>query len=129
MCSLSSFPTHNESYLDWMLVLLLLIRIGIPGDMIHSCRFLFMNSNSIYLNVLSFTLASQAILPVLASPPGTIPTDLSTTLSRPDLVLISNDSIHLFELTIPTNTQQHLLAARAQKKDQYGSFITSNILG
>ena len=46
-----------------------------------------------------------------SSPPSTIPTNLSSTLSRPDLVLVSND---LFELTVPTNTQQHLLAARAR---------------
>ena len=40
-----------------------------------------------------------------ASPPSTIPTDLSTSLSRPDLVLVSKESIYLFELTVPTNTQ------------------------
>ena len=34
-------------------------------------------------------------------PPSTIPTSLSSTLSRPDLVLVSNNSICLFELTIP----------------------------
>ena len=52
-------------------------------------------------------------------PPNTIQTDLSSTLSRPDLVLVSNNSICLFELTIPTNIQQHLLAARARKEDRY----------
>ena len=56
-----------------------------------------------------------------SSPPSTIPTNLSSTLSRPDLVLVSNDSICLFELTVPTNTQQHLLAARARKEDRYSS--------
>ena len=54
------------------------------------------------------------------SPPSTIPTELSTSLSRPDLVLVSKDSIHLFELTIATNTQQHLLA---RKEDRYGSLL------
>ena len=44
----------------------------------------------------------------------------SSTLSRLDLVFVFNNSICLFKLTIPTNTQQHL-AARAQKEDQYGS--------
>ena len=57
------------------------------------------------------------------SPPSTIPTELSTSLSRPDLVLVSKDSIYLFELTVPTNTQQHLLAARAWKEDRYGSLL------
>ena len=56
-----------------------------------------------------------------SSPPSTIPTNLSSTLSRPDLVLVSNDSICLFELTVPTNAQQHLLAARARKEDRYSS--------
>ncbi|XP_065903961.1 uncharacterized protein [Dysidea avara] len=41
---------------------------------------------------------------VSVCPPSTIPTNLSSTLSRPDLVLGSNNSICLFELTIPTNT-------------------------
>jgi len=61
------------------------------------------------------------------SPPSTIPTKLSTTLNRPDLVLVSNNSIILFELTIPTNTRRHLLAAnsvaKARKEDRYGSLL------
>ena len=57
------------------------------------------------------------------SPPSTIPTELSTSLSRPDSVLVSKDSIYLFELTVPTNTQQYLLAARAWKEDKYGSLL------
>ena len=44
-------------------------------------------------------------------------------LSRPDLVLVSNNFMYLFELTIPTNTQQHLLAARAQKEDKYSALL------
>ena len=59
-----------------------------------------------------------------SSPPSTIPTNLSSTLSRHDLVLVSNDSICLFELTVPTNTQQHLLAARARKEDRYSSLLS-----
>ena len=38
-------------------------------------------------------------------PPSTIPTILSSTLSRSDLVLVSINSICLFKLTIPTDTQ------------------------
>jgi len=56
-------------------------------------------------------------------PPSAIPTNLSTTLSRPDLVLISDDSLCLFELTITINTREHLLAARAQKEDRYRSLL------
>ena len=39
------------------------------------------------------------------------------------MVLLSKDSVYLFELTIPTITQQHLLAARAWKEDRYGSLL------
>ena len=71
---------------------------------------------------LSETFKLYADLPgylASSSPPSTIPTNLSSTLSRPNLVLVSNDSICLFELMVPTNTQQHLLAARARKEDRY----------
>ena len=68
-------------------------------------------------------LTFQVIYLTSVSPPSTIPTKLSTSLSRPDLVLVSKDSIYLFELTVPTNTQQHLLAARAWKEDRYGSLL------
>ena len=66
-----------------------------------------------------------------SSPPSTIPTNFSSTLSRPDLVLVSNDSICLFELMVPTNTQQHLLAARAieRKIDTAPCNMTSSFLG
>ena len=57
------------------------------------------------------------------SPPSTIPTKLSTSLSRLDLVLVFKDSIYLFELTVLTKTQQHLLAARARKEDRYGFLL------
>ena len=43
---------------------------------------------------------------------STIPPHISSTLSRPDLVLVSADSIVLLELSIVTNTQQHFLAAK-----------------
>ena len=39
------------------------------------------------------------------------------------MVSVSKDSIYLFELTVPTNTQQHLLAARVRKEDRYGSLL------
>ena len=61
------------------------------------------------------------------SPPSTIPIKLSTSLSRPDLVLVSEDSIYLFELTIPTKTQQHLLTARARKENRYGSLLYDDL--
>ena len=100
---------------------MLLIKAGIPGDMIQSQRFLFADSNNTYVPDF-FKL--HAVLPgYLASvcPPSTILTNRSSTFSRSDLVLVSNNSICLFELTIPTNTQQHLLAARVWKGDWYSS--------
>ena len=36
------------------------------------------------------------------SPPATIPTNISTTQARPDMVLIEDLSVNLLELTIPT---------------------------
>ena len=41
-----------------------------------------------------------------------IPPHDTSTLSRPDLVLVSADSIVLVELTVVTNTQHHFLAVK-----------------
>ena len=57
------------------------------------------------------------------NPPGTIPPNLSSSLSRPDLVLISDDSITLFELSVVTNTKYHLSAANSRKEDRYGPLL------
>ena len=58
-----------------------------------------------------------------ASPPSTIPPHITPTLRRPDLMLVSTDSIVLLELSVVTNTQHHLLAARNCKEDHYGSLL------
>ena len=50
------------------------------------------------------------------SPPSTIPSNLSTFLSRPDF---SPDSITLLELSVVTNTKHHFLAASHRKQDRY----------
>ena len=50
-------------------------------------------------------------------------THIKSTLSRPDLVLVSTDSIMLLELSMVTNTQHHFLAARNHKEDCYGSLL------
>ena len=55
------------------------------------------------------------------SPPSTIPPHITSTLSRPDLVV---DSIALLELSVVTNTEHHLSAARNCKEDRYGSLLT-----
>ena len=58
-----------------------------------------------------------------ASPPSTIPPNFSSSLSRPDLVLVSSDSIVLFELTVVTNTKHHFTAASLRKQDRYGPLL------
>ena len=55
------------------------------------------------------------------SPPCTIPPNFSSSLSRPDLVLVSSDSIVLFELTVVT--KHHFSAASHRKQDRYGPLL------
>ena len=58
------------------------------------------------------------------SPPSTVPSGLSSSLSRPDIVLISDDCITLLELSVITNTSNmHLLAANIRKEDCYSSLL------
>ena len=57
------------------------------------------------------------------SPPSTIPSNLSSSLSIPDLVLVSSDSITLLELSVVTNTKHHFLAASHRKQDHYGPLL------
>ena len=49
------------------------------------------------------------------SPPATIPADISTTTSRPNLVLITEPEVTILELTIPFNLPGALAAARSRK--------------
>ena len=49
------------------------------------------------------------------SPPATIPVDMSTTSSRPDLVLINGLDVKFLELTVPFNSPEALAAARSRK--------------
>jgi len=49
------------------------------------------------------------------SPPATIPADISTTTSRPDLVLIAGPEVTFLELTVPLNSPEALAAARSRK--------------
>ena len=52
------------------------------------------------------------------SPPATIPTNISATQARPDMVLIEDLSVNLLELTIPTNTYEALQAAKNRKLEK-----------
>ena len=52
------------------------------------------------------------------SPLTTIPTNITTTWARPDMVLIDDLSVNLLELTIPTNTYEALEAARNRKLEK-----------
>ena len=76
----------------------------------------------IYQTALGCMLTFPAIFSVSAHQALPLPTFLPH-LAGPDLVLIPDDSICLFELTIPTNTQEHLLAAKARKEDRYSSLL------
>jgi len=58
------------------------------------------------------------------SPLSTIPPHITSTLSRPDLVLVSTDSIVLLELSVVTNSQHHFVAAKTRKEDRYGSLLS-----
>ena len=49
------------------------------------------------------------------SPPATIPTNISTLLARPDIVLIEDMSVNILE---PTNTREALQAARKRKSEK-----------
>ena len=49
------------------------------------------------------------------SPPATIPADISTTTSRPDLVLITGPEVTFLKLTVPFNSPEALAAARSRK--------------
>ena len=49
------------------------------------------------------------------SPLATIPADISTTTSRPYLVLITGRVITFLELTVPFNSPEALAAARSRK--------------
>jgi len=51
-------------------------------------------------------------------PTATIPTNISTTTARPDLVLVSESSISMLELTVPTKSHQAIQAARGRKMNQ-----------
>ena len=68
-------------------------------------------------------LLSCMLISHATCPPSTIPPNFSSSLSRPDLVLVSSDSIVLFELTAVTNTAHHFSAASHRKKDCYGPLL------
>ena len=52
------------------------------------------------------------------SPVATIPTNITTTTSRLDLVLISKPEIMFLELTVPSNSPEALAAARSRKANK-----------
>ena len=73
------------------------------------------------LETLSATSHLHADIPswrASESPPATVPTNISTTRARPDMVLIEDLSVNLLELTIPTNTYEALQAARSRKSEK-----------
>ena len=61
------------------------------------------------------------------SPPATVPTDISTTTSRPDLVLISESEITFLELIVPFNSPEALAAAWSGKSLKSSSLQLTNV--
>ena len=55
------------------------------------------------------------------NPPATLPLNLSVSADRPDVVVVSDRVIRIFELTIPTNNTIHLLQAKHRKEAKYYS--------
>jgi len=89
-------------------------------DMALFCRLSFTTLRRIYHHVanfmLTFLVARQMLVPSVIFH---LMLHLAT-LTRPHLVLVSTDSIVLLELSVVTNTQHHLLAAKTRKEDHYG---------
>ena len=54
----------------------------------------------------------------LNNPPSTIPPSLLATSARPDIVVISGPSIHLLELTVPSNSVKNITNARERKQSK-----------
>ena len=52
------------------------------------------------------------------SPPSTLPRDITTSLVRPDLVMIEDSSITILELTVPFNSRDALQAASLRKSNK-----------
>ena len=59
------------------------------------------------------------------SPPATLHTDLSTSTARPDIVLVSEESVTMLELTIPSNSKEAIIKAKERKtnKSNYNLLI------
>ena len=58
-----------------------------------------------------------------SSPPATIPPSISTTSSRPDLVLVSERELYLLELTICNNSPTGFSEARRRNDVQYAPLV------
>ena len=48
-------------------------------------------------------------------PPATLPTDLSTSTARPDITLVSEESVTMLELTIPSNSKEAIVKAKRER--------------
>ena len=89
--------------------------------MIQYYRFLFKAYSETYHPVVKFMLIFLVTWPVLDPQTLFHQAFYHASLSSPDIVLISNDHITLLELSVISNTKQHLLAANFRKEDHYSS--------
>ena len=55
----------------------------------------------------------------------TLPTNLSTSTARPDLVIVSENNVTMIELTIPSDSRAAMIKAKERKnnKPNYNSLI------
>ena len=49
------------------------------------------------------------------SPFATLPTDLSTSTARPDIVLVSEENVTMLELTISSNSKEAIIKVEDQQ--------------
>ena len=52
------------------------------------------------------------------SSPATFPTDLPASTARPDIVLVSEESVTMLELTIPSNSKEAIIKAKERKTNK-----------
>jgi hypothetical protein len=58
-----------------------------------------------------------------SSPPATIPPNITTTSSRPDLVLVCGNEISILELTICNNSPSGFQDAHYRKESKYAPLV------
>ena len=121
LCPLCNSPSAPQ-FIFWTAAKRHLLKEDAPGDMTRCSTasllwsrkksLLTQNSMPIYL---VFELVN----------PATLPANLSTSTTRPDIVIVSEKNVTMIELTIPSNSRDALIRAKERKnnKPNYNSLI------